>query len=384
MKFEFATAGRILFGTGTSRQIPTLAKSLGDAALLVVGRSGRGKDALAAGLAEAGVRSVPFPVDGEPTVGLVDAAKDLALEEGCQMVIALGGGSVIDAGKAVAGMLTNPGNVMDYLEVVGGGRPILRPAAPWIAVPTTAGTGAEATRNAVLDVPERRVKVSLRGHHLLATIAVIDPELTLSLPPAITAYTGLDALTQLIEPFVSVAANPLTDGVCREGLALAARSLAAACRDGADIIARTDMSAAALMSGIALANARLGTVHGFASVLGGTTGHPHGALCARLLPFVIETNLRALAQRPVPGALDRYTEVARRLTGDPGATAEDGLTWVRSLCTELAIPPLRASGLTRSDFGHVIPATQRASSTQGNPVKLTDDELAAILEAAIG
>ena len=301
MKFEFATAGRILFGAGTSRQIPTLAKSLGEAALLVVGRSGRGKDALAAGLAEAGVRSVPFHVDGEPTVGMVDAAKDLALEESCQMVIALGGGSVIDAGKAVAGMLTNPGNVMDYLEVVGGGRPILRPAAPWIAVPTTAGTGAEATRNAVLDVPERRVKVSLRNHHLLATIAVIDPELTLLLPPAITAYTGLDALTQLIEPFVSSAANPLTDGVCREGLALAARSLAAACRDGADMIARTDMCAAALMSGIALANAKLGAVHGFASVLGGTTRHPHGAICARLLPFVIETNLRALAQRPVPG-----------------------------------------------------------------------------------
>jgi alcohol dehydrogenase class IV len=383
MKFEFATARRILFGTGTSRQIPALAKSLGEAALLVVGRSGRGQDALAAGLAEVGVRSVPFHVDGEPTVGLVDAAKDLALEEGCQLVIALGGGSVIDAGKAVACMLRNPGNVMDYLEVVGGGRPILRRAAPWIAVPTTAGTGAEATRNAVLDVPQRRVKVSLRSHHLLATIAVIDPELTVSLPAAITAYTGMDALTQLIEPFVSSAANPLTDGVCREGFALAARSLAAACRDGSDIIARTDMCAAALMGGIALANARLGAVHGFASVLGGTTGHPHGAICARLLPFVIETNLRALAQRPVPGALDRYKEVARWLTGDPGATAEDGLAWVRSLCTELAIPPLRASGLTRSDFVHVIPAAQLASSMQGNPVKLTDDELSAILEAAL-
>jgi len=383
MTFEFATAGRILFGAGTSRQLPTLAKSLGEAALLVLGRSGRSKEALAAGLARAGVRSVPFRVDGEPTVGLVDEAKDVAMEAGCDLVIAVGGGSVIDAGKAVAGMLNNPGKVMHYLEVVGGGRALLRPAAPWIAVPTTAGTGAEVTRNAVLDVPERRVKVSLRSHYLVADIAVIDPELTISLPAAITAYTGMDALTQLIEPFVSTAANPLTDGVCREGLVLAARSLAASCRDGSDVIARTDMCAAALMSGIALANARLGAVHGFASVLGAITGHPHGAICARLLPFVIDANLRALADRPVPGALDRYTEVARRLTGDPAATAEDGVTWVRGLCTELAIPPLRASGLTRSDFAHVIPASQRASSMQGNPVKLTDDELAAILEAAL-
>jgi alcohol dehydrogenase class IV len=383
MKFEFATAGRILFGAGTSRQVPTLAKSLGEAALLVLGRRGRGKDALTDGLAQAGVRAVPFHVDGEPTVGLVDKANDLALEESCDLVIAVGGGSVIDAGKAVAGMLRNPGKVMDYLEVVGGGRPILRPAAPTIAVPTTAGTGAEVTRNAVLEVPELRVKVSLRSHHLLAAIAVVDPELTVSLPAAITAYTGMDALTQLIEPFVSSAANPLTDGICREGLALAARSLAAACRDGSDLRARTDMSAAALMSGIALANAKLGAVHGFASVLGGTTSHPHGALCARLLPFVIEANLRAIAERPVPGVLDRYTQIARLLTGDPAATAEDGLAWVRDLCTELAIPPLRASGLTRSDFAHVIPATQRASSTAGNPVKLSEDELAKILEAAL-
>jgi len=383
MKFEFATAGRILFGAGASRQLAALARSLGETALLVVGRSGRAKDAPAAALAEAGIRSVLFHVDGEPTSRLVDEAKDLAMDQGCELVIAVGGGSVIDAGKAVAGMLNNPGKVMDYLEVIGGGRPILRPAVPWIAVPTTAGTGAEVTLNAVLEVPERRVKVSLRSHYLLATIAVIDPELTISLPAAITAYTGLDALTQLIEPFVSRAANPLTDGACREGLTLAARSLGAAFRDGSDLSARTHMSAAALFSGIALANAKLGAVHGFAGVLGGIAPYPHGAICARLLPFVMEANLRAIAERPVPGALDRYTEVAQRLTGDPAATAEDGLTWVRAVCAELAIPPLRASGLTRSDFVQVIPAAERSSSMQGNPVKLTEDELAAILEAAL-
>jgi alcohol dehydrogenase class IV len=383
MKFEFATAGRILFGAAAARQLPALAKTLGQCALLVLGRSGRGKDALAASLSEAGVRSVSFHADGEPTTALVDEAKNLALDQGCDLVIALGGGSVIDLGKAVAGMLNNPGEAMDYLEVVGGGRPIVRPAVPWIAVPTTAGTGAEATRNAVLEVPERRVKVSLRSHHLLATIAVVDPELSLSLPRAVTAYTGMDALVQLIEPFVSPAANPITDGICREGLTLVARSLAAACRDGSDLSARTDMSAAALFSGIALANAKLGAVHGFAGVIGGIVPHPHGALCARLFPFVVEANLRALRERRAPDVLDRYTEVARRLTGNSSATPEDGLNWVRDLCSELEIPPLRASGLTRCHFAEIIPAAERSSSMQGNPVKLTADELTGILEAAL-
>ena len=383
MKFEFATAGRIVFGPGRVRELPALAKTLGSAALLVLGKSGRGQEALTEGLAQAGVRAVPFHVDGEPTVAMVDQGKALAAGEGCDLVIAVGGGSVIDAAKAVAGMVTNPGEVLDYLEVVGGGKPLGRPAAPWIAVPTTAGTGAEVTRNAVLDVPDRRVKVSLRSPHLLATVAVIDPELTLSLPRTITAYTGMDALTQLIEPFVSNAANPLTDGVCREGLSLAARCLPAACRDGSDLEARSGMSAAALMGGMALANARLGAVHGFAGVLGGTTGFAHGALCARLLPFVIESNLKALRERPVPGVLERYAEIARRLTGDPAATAEDGLDWVRDLCAALDIPPLSKAGLTRADFPHVIPAAARASSMQGNPVKLAEDELSAILEAAL-
>src|SRR6516165_9370181 len=309
MTFEFATAGRILFGRGKSQQIPTLARDLGRRALVVLGGSGRGREALTEGLSDAGVRPVVFYVSGEPTTDLVDQATGIARAEGCDLVISVGGGSVIDAGKAVAGMLANPGEVRDYLEVAGRGKRLLNRGVPFIAAPTTAGTGSEVTRNAVLDVPEHKVKASLRSSLLLARLAVVDPELTLSLPPAITAYTGMDALTQLIEPFVSNAANPLTDGVCREGLSLAARCLPAACRDGSDLEARSGMSAAALMGGMALANARLGAVHGFAGVLGGTTGFAHGALCARLLPFVIESNLKALRERPVPGVLERYAEI---------------------------------------------------------------------------
>ena len=331
MTFEFATAEGIHFGRGKSQQIPTLARDFGRRALVVLGGSGRGRQALTEGLGDAGVRPVVFNVSGEPTTHLVDQATGIARAEGCDLVISVGGGSVIDTGKAVAGMLANPGEVQDYLELAGGGKPLLKRGVPFIAVPTTAGTGTEVTRNAVLDVPEHKMKASLRSSHLLARVAVVDPELTLSLTPAITAYTGMDALTQLIEPFVSNAANPITDGVCREGLKRAARSLCRAYRDGSDIAAREDMALAALLSGIALANAKLGAVHGFASVLGGATGHAHGAICARLLPFVMEANIRVVDERGDPTIIQRYIEIARALTGDPKADAWDGVSWVRAL-----------------------------------------------------
>jgi alcohol dehydrogenase class IV len=383
MTFEFATARRILFGRGKAQQIPALARDLGHCVLVVMGGSGRGREGLTKGLSDAGVRPVFFSVTGEPTTHLVDQATRLARAEGCDLVISLGGGSVIDAGKAVAVMLTNPGDVLDYLELVGGGKPLREPGVPFLAVPTTAGTGTEVTRNAVLDVPEHSVKASLRSPHLLARVAIVDPELTVSLPPRITAYTGMDALTQLIEPLVSNAANPLTDGICREGLARAGRSLAAAYRDGTNLAAREDMAIAALFSGIALANARLGAVHGFAGVVGGATGHAHGAICARLLPFVMEANIRAVAERGDPAILQRYTEIARTLTGDPAADARSGVSWVRALCAEMKIPPLREAGLSVADCGRLIPLAQRASSMQGNPVTLSDHELRAILEAAL-
>jgi alcohol dehydrogenase class IV len=383
MTFEFATAGRILFGRGTSQQVPALARDLGGRALVVLGGSDRGREALTGGLGDAGVSSVVFNVSGEPTVHMVDQATRVARAEGCDLVLAQGGGSVIDAGKAVAVMLTNPGDVLDYLELVGGGKPLVEPGVPFVAIPTTAGTGTEVTRNAVLDLPERKVKASLRSPHLLARVAVVAPELTLSLPPEVTAYTGMDALTQLIEPFVSSAANPLTDGVCREGLARAARSLVTAYRDGSDFAAREDMALAALCGGIALANAKLGAVHGFAGVLGGATGQAHGAICARLLPFVMEANIRAAEERGDPAITRRYTEIARTLTGEPDADARDGVSWVRRLCAEMRIPPLREAGLTVADCGRLIPLARRASSMRGNPLELSEEELREILEAAL-
>jgi alcohol dehydrogenase class IV len=280
-------------------------------------------------------------------------------------------------------MLTNTGELEDYLEVVGASKTITQAAAPHIAIPTTAGTGAEVTCNAVLGVPEHRVKVSMRSPLMLPRLAVVDPDLTHTMPPSVTASTGLDALTQLIEVYVSNKANPLTDGLCREGLMRAGRSLRQAYEDGGNSITREDMAIASLFGGLGLANAKLGAVHGFAGPLGGMFPAPHGAVCARILPFVMEVNVRALQSRkPNSDVLSRFDEVAQRLTRQASARANDGVRWVQDLCAALNVPSLTEFGLTEQDFPAVIAKAKKSSSMKGNPVKLSDDELLEILKKA--
>jgi len=385
MQFEFATATRIIFGEGAARQVALAAKPWGRCALVVTGRAPERASRLLADLEAEGAQSTTFAVEREPTVDLIARGLRQAHGERCDVVIALGGGSVIDAGKALAALLTNPGELLDYLEVVGKGNALQNPAAPFIAVPTTAGTGTEVTRNAVLGVPERQVKVSLRSPLLLPRLAVVDPELTLGLPSAITASTGLDALTQLIEAYVSIRANPMTDGFCVRGIPLVARSLHRAFHQGADQEARRDMSLAALFSGLALANAGLGVVHGFAAPLGGRFTAPHGAICAAILPFGMEINLRALrARAPQNAALGRYQDVARMLTGRPGAGAEDAIAWTREICQELEIPPLKAYGIGEQDVPALIAEAAKASSMKGNPLALTPEELQEVMTRSMG
>src|ERR1017187_2900235 len=333
--FEFATAARILFGEGTLRQVPAAAASIGRRALLVTGASPDRAVPLRQALQSAGVSPVPFSVPGEPTLSLIRSAP-----RDYDFVIAFGGGSVLDAAKALAALLTNPGDPLDYLEVIGLGHPLAAPAAPCIAIPTTAGTGSEVTRNAVLASPQRRVKASLRSPSMFPRLAVVDPELTYHLPRAITASTGLDALTQLIEPYVSLRANPMTDQFCVEGIRRAAHALPLVWANGGDLAARRDMAWASLLGGMALANAALGAVHGFAAPIGGIFPAPHGAVCAALLPHAMDVNIRALRAR-APEKLTRYHEIARLLTGRPHATASDGVAWVADLCRELEITPLR-------------------------------------------
>ncbi|HET6845585.1 MAG TPA: iron-containing alcohol dehydrogenase, partial [Anaerolineales bacterium] len=284
MRFEFATSQRIVFGEGAVVELPAAVAALGRHALFVTGRSPDRTLKSRAALAEAGILTDLLETSGEPTVATVQAGLELARAQGCDVVVAIGGGSTLDAGKAVAGLSPNDGDIYDYLEVVGKGLPLARPGLPFVAVPTTAGTGSEVTRNAVLSVPEQCVKVSVRHASMLARVAIVDPELTYDLPRVVTASSGLDALVQLIEPFVCVAPNPMVDAVCREGIRRIARSLRRAWLDGSDAAARADMSLAALFSGMALANAKLGAVHGFAGPIGGRFNAPHGAVCAGLLP----------------------------------------------------------------------------------------------------
>lgn len=384
MRFEFATTGRIIFGPGTVSELPTLARKLGRRALLVIGSMGPHGKEVEAELAAQDIEVSRFVVSGEPVTAVVQEGVEAARTARCDVIIGLGGGSAIDTGKAIAALLTNGGQPLDYLEVVGRGQPLTKPSAPYIAVPTTAGTGAEVTRNAVLGVPEQNVKVSMRSAFMLPDAAIVDPQLTHSMPPAVTASTGLDALTQVMEPFVSHLANPLTDGFCREGLRRAARSLLHAYTHPDDAVAREDMALASLMGGLALANAKLGAVHGFAGPLGGMYDAPHGVICARLLPFVMQTNVEALRERaPFSQALLRYDEVARLVTGDMEATAVDGVRWVQALCAELDVPPLGHFGITPADFPAIVEKSRAASSMKGNPIELTHEELTQILRQAV-
>ncbi|HYF92433.1 MAG TPA: iron-containing alcohol dehydrogenase [Symbiobacteriaceae bacterium] len=384
MAFEFATATRILFGAGMLAQLGPHAAGLGRNALVVTGRRAERADRLLDLLRAARVGRTTFSVPHEPTIALVEEGVALVRASGCDLIISIGGGSVIDAGKAIAALAANPGDPFHYLEVIGDGRPLEVPSLPFVAIPTTAGTGAEVTRNAVLTSPAHHVKVSLRSAGMLPRLAIVDPELTVGMPPAVTATTGLDALTQVIEPYVSHLANPITDGLCREGIRRAARSLQTAYQIGTNLDARTDMALASLLGGLSLANAGLGAVHGFAGPLGGELQAPHGAICGRLLPFVCAANIRALRQRaPDHEAIGRYDQAARWLTGRDDARAGERVEWLQALCANLEVPGLGQLGLRESAIPGIVEKAARASSMKANPIALTPDELSEILFRAL-
>jgi alcohol dehydrogenase class IV len=380
MHFEFAASQRVVFGAGVLNTAGKASAQMGNRALVVTGSSPARAERLLRLLEEAGVDWWVFALAGEPQVSSAEAALQTARENMCDHVIGFGGGSALDLAKAVSALISNPGEIIDYLEVVGGGQDLEKPAAPCIAVPTTAGTGTEVTKNAVLGVSEKKVKVSMRSIHMLPRLALVDPELTYSLPPHVTASTGLDALTQLIEPFVSPRANPITDSLCRDGIQRAARSLEKAWIDGDDIAAREDMAIASLFGGFALANAGLGAVHGFAAPLGGMYDGPHGAFCARLLPIVMNVNLKGMRKRQEDNpALGKYVETACLLTGNPHAKAEEGVEWVERLVEKMEIPGLASYGVKESDLPELVQKGLAASSMKANPVKLTEAEMEEIL-----
>ncbi|MCX5971299.1 MAG: iron-containing alcohol dehydrogenase [Coprothermobacterota bacterium] len=383
MRFEFATAGRVLFGPGVLSELGPAARSFGTHALVTLGgEAERGRQALDL-LAAQGVKTFPYPVRGEPTLEMVRQAVCLGHEAEVHLVVGFGGGSVLDLAKAAAALLTNEGDPLDYLEVIGGGQFLRQPSLPVIAIPTTSGSGSEATRNAVLFSPTDRVKASLRSPTLLPRLALVDPSLTVSLPPQLTASTGLDALTQLIEPFLSRWVNPLVEALCREGMARSAQSLRAAYYDGMNLAAREDLALASLLGGMALANAGLGAVHGLAAAIGGIFTAPHGAVCARLLPLVFEANWYAVQMRASQEILTRFREVAAVLTGKPQAAVEEAINWLTGLVVELQIPGLASYGIAPGDFPALVGQAARTSSMQGNPVLLEPDELSQVLASAL-
>lgn len=383
MHFEFGTASRILFGPGAFKEVPGIARQFGTRALVITGRNTERATPLGKALEQAGIQCSLFSVDGEPTLESVRRGAR-ATRGQYDLLIGFGGGSAIDAAKAIAALATNSGEPLDYLEVIGEGRPLENAPLPFIAVPTTAGTGAEVTRNAVLGSPEHKAKASLRSPLMLAKAAVIDPELTLDLPRGITINTGMDALTQVIEPYVSIRANVLTDAFCSQGMKCIAASLTRAVRDGRDHTARESMSLASLLGGLALSNAGLGVVHGFAAPLGGMLNAPHGGLCAAVLPHGMAVNIEALRKRAPPGeGLRRYRDVARILTANENAEAEDGALYVASLCRQFSVPSLRTYGLKPEQIPELAEKVTKASSTKSNPIPLAMEELVEIAERAL-
>lgn len=381
--FSFVSTGQIQFGCGTAQRLPEMVSAWGQRPLVVCGGHPDRHRERWAELRAAGLELELLSVAGEPTTEDAERATQIGRAHRADVIVGIGGGSALDLAKATAGLLGSGGDPLDYLEVVGRGQ-ALESALPWVAVPTTAGTGAEVTKNSVLTSRQHGVKVSLRSELLLAKVALIDPLLTLSVPQAVTASTGFDALTQVIEPYLSCQANPMTDALCREGIIRGARSLLPAFENGSDRDAREDLALTSLFGGLALANAKLGAVHGIAGPLGGMYEAPHGALCAALLPASLEVNRLALARRaPESQALRRLDDVARWVTGSVQASAQDGIVHLRALSQRMGIAGLRSFGVERSEFANIISAAQRSSSMKGNPLVLAEEELRSLLELSL-
>lgn len=372
MEFEFATASRVLFGAGKVRLLGRLAADYGRRAVLVGSKAGRWRDLAESCCREAGVETLWVEVSGEPTVSWarqqVERVRGFA--PGC--VVAVGGGSALDGGKALGILVAHQGDPLEYLEVVGRGVPFTEASLPVIAIPTTAGTGSEVTRNAVLLSEEHGVKASLRSASMLPRVALVDPELTHSMPPEVTAATGMDALTQLLEPFVCKRHNPVVDGLCREGLVRVGRSLQEAVLNPS-VRAREEMALASTLGGMALANAGLGAVHGVAAVVGGMYRAPHGAVCAALLAPITACNLRALERDGGEEANVRYREAFLLLSG--GRSGGSLVEWLRELTRTLGIPGLGAYGVEGAALADVARKSMLSSSMKANPVALDLEEL---------
>ncbi len=407
--FDFVTSHRICFGSGRFGELGDITKQFGHRVCLVTGgksieSSGR-LAAIEQQYKQLGLEWMRVRVDREPTVELIDAAVKEARKAKADVVVGIGGGSVLDAGKAIAALLTNPGQCIDYLEGVGKGAVLHKQAAPFIAVPTTAGTGSEVTKNSVIGNEAKTFKKSMRSDSMLPAVALVDPELTIDLPLPVTAACGMDAIAQLLEAFTSRRASPLTDVLALEGLSRA-RKLPKLLKKPKDIELREAMAMAALLGGICLANAGLGAVHGLASPLGAYYPIPHGIVCGALLPAVVWLNTNRALHDEQPEVLRKYRTACQCLFGglheiEPDLGEIDGdcpichKDWkeefkaaqflshhLAQMKKDIKLPGIGHFGIKSEDFPRII-AEGRGNSMKTNPVELTDNELAQILEASL-
>ncbi len=388
--FKFARIPVLIFGNGTIAQLPEHLIKMGKHVLLVTGkksfRTTEEWNRLVNTLKEHGAMWYEVHVADEPSPDLIDETVVEFREQGIEVVAAIGGGSVIDAGKAISAMLREKGSVLDYLEGVGSGAVHSGNKVPFIAVPTTAGTGSEATKNAVLSrIGREGFKNSLRHDNFVPDVALVDPQLTLTCPPALSAACGMDAFTQLLESYVSTKANPMTDALAFSGMAFCKENLIKVCtKEPNNPESRTAMSYAAFISGITLANAGLGIVHGLAGPMGGFFRIPHGVACGTLLSAAVKSTIRKLQETdPGNSALEKYARVGALLRDTDEKDMERSLNTLIDTLEEwtssLHLPRLGAYSITPSDFDKII----KASSNKNNPISLNDDEVRTILSARL-
>ena len=384
MEFEFATSTQIIFGRGSIQKFSTLIPELGSACLVITGRHSNERNPVIEILDRSNVNYHIFTVSGEPTDTVIHQGVAQAVQQKADFILAMGGGSVLDAGKAIGMLVANGGEVLDYIEVVGRGKKISKPSLPVIAIPTTAGTGSEVTKNAVITLTGVKIKASLRSALMLPRLAVVDPELLLSLPPQFTATTGMDALTQVIEPYLSNKANLLTDSLCLPAIRMGFESLSDCYHHPEDIDAREKMAYVSLMGGIALANAGLGAVHGYAAAIGGMFPIAHGAICAGLLPAVFEGNYRTLSGRePGNPALNKYQVLTETIPANKSGTVEGLFDCLYKLQQDIHIPKLTELGFDPARIPEVVEKASVASSMKANPIRLNNHELVDILNKCI-
>ncbi|GAK15061.1 LOW QUALITY PROTEIN: iron-containing alcohol dehydrogenase [Vibrio sp. JCM 19053] len=376
--FQFMTATRIIFGEGALQSSLSVINQFGYSVLLVTGQDTQRAAPIIQYLKAQNMRYQHVAIVGEPYITMVEETAVLGRKFQPDMVVAIGGGSVIDMAKPLP-LFPIQGNVYDYVEVVGRSVPLKAKPLHFIAIPTTASTGSEVTRNAVLKSGQDKVKVSLRSPDMLADVAIVDPTLTYGTDQYTSGRGAMDAFTHLMEAYVCGEPNPLTDMVCEEGLRRLSRSVVAACKQD-NHKARSDLSFAALLGGMAITNAKLGAAHGLASALGGKLDAPHSIITARLAPHVMQENINAAKLAGRNDVISRYRKLAQLVTERVNANEHDGILWVNMVLDKLALPLLAQFGVCQTSFEQVANDALKSMAIKGNPLPLNQERLIYILQ----